>query len=857
MEYQDISVLTFCDHYGIKNEKGEPIEFRNHLFLFDLYADNSQYICCMKCAQVGLSTMEIIKNMYDAHTTKLDIIYTLPTDADVQLFVGGKVNRIIAHNPIFQQWTKDKDTIEQKQMGDSMIYFRGCFDAKTEVLTNNGWKDYMTITLGESLPTLNMTTGAVEDDFVRDISKFPVIDEDVVSIKGKGIDALYTKDHRCVTSKRSGKLKIIRAYEMIRNSSIPATWKGLKQKENAFSEILGWVISEGSYWKENCKSKFIKKDGTISPKVYEYDRVCIIQDKYKDKLEQCLKDAGISYYTKNNNGCNRFELSRKDSIKIKTLLPDKRLTFNLINQLSKDSLESLYNGLMLGDGSARGNCFYQKDGVTVDAFQYLCVLLGKGSNKQLREFKPEWNRFSKDPIYTVGIRKTRTLTKFNIETVKHTGYMWCPTTMNGTVFVRRNGKVYVTGQTWSAKAAIMVTADRLCHDEIDSSKQDVVSQYQARLQHSKHKQIHTFSHPSLPGEGVDKYWQQSDQKHWIITCQECKAKQFLSWPESIDEDKREFVCKKCHTVLTQEARRIGKWIPKYNDKKFSGYWISLLMAPWVTAGEIIDKYNDPDVSEEWFYNKILGLPYVGSGNKVDKDIIMRNLTSDINKQKGNIIIGVDPGIDFRVVIGNDKGLFYYETLGKASVTYDPYQTLRDYLVRWSKAKIFIDQGGDIIGQRKLRHEFPGRVFLCFYQRDKKNGTIFRNGTKEHEGDIYIDRNKAIQLVIDELAEKRLPLQGTESDWYDYYVHWSHIYKVQEQTDEGFKRWIWKRSNRDDYVHATVYFRAGMSRFNNGGGRIFGEESNSFIKDLPQGVQISPFDTISHDPSKIIYGEAFE
>ena len=536
MEYQDISVLTFCDHYGIKNEKGEPIEFRNHLFLFDIYEDQSQNLCIMKCAQVGLSTMEIIKNIYDAHTTKLDIIYTLPTDADVQLFVGGKVNRIIAHNPIFQQWTKDKDTIEQKQINNSMIYFKG---------------------------------------------------------------------------------------------------------------------------------------------------------------------------------------------------------------------------------------------------------------------------------------------------------------------------------TWSAKAAIMVTADRLCHDEIDSSKQDVVSQYQARLQHSKHKQIHTFSHPSLPGEGVDKYWQQSDQKHWIITCQACGAKQFLSWPESIDEEKLSFVCKKCHAVLTQEARRIGRWVPKYKDKKFSGYWISLLMAPWVTAAEIIDKHNDPDVSEEWFYNKILGLPYVGSGNKVAKDIILRNLTQDINKQEGNIIIGVDPGIDFRVVIGNDKGLFYYETLGKASATYNPYDTLKSYLLRWPKAKLFIDQGGDIIGQRKLREEFPGRVFLCFYQRDKKNGIIFRSGVKEHEGDCYIDRNKAIQLVIDELAEKRLPLQGTESDWYDYYVHWSHIYKVMEQTDEGFKRWIWKRSNRDDYVHATVYWRAGMSRFNNGGGRIFGEESNSFIKDLLQGVQISPLDTISHDPSKIIYGEAFE
>jgi len=83
----------------IKNEKGEPIEFDNHPFLFDIYSDNAQNLVIMKAAQVGLTTAEMLKNHFDAKQKRIDILYTLPTDSDVKVMVGGKLNRIIANNP--------------------------------------------------------------------------------------------------------------------------------------------------------------------------------------------------------------------------------------------------------------------------------------------------------------------------------------------------------------------------------------------------------------------------------------------------------------------------------------------------------------------------------------------------------------------------------------------------------------------------------------------------------------------------------------------------------------------------------------------------------------------------------------
>ena len=118
----------------IVNEKGDFIEFKNHKFLFDIYNDESQEVAVMKAAQVGMSTLQILKNHRDAKREKMDIIYTLPTDNDVRVFVGGKVNRIIANNKPLLDDVADKDSIEVKQVGDSMIYFRGTWTKKTAIM---------------------------------------------------------------------------------------------------------------------------------------------------------------------------------------------------------------------------------------------------------------------------------------------------------------------------------------------------------------------------------------------------------------------------------------------------------------------------------------------------------------------------------------------------------------------------------------------------------------------------------------------------------------------------------------------------------------------------------------------------
>jgi len=128
-EKQKSSILYWIKQNGIKSESGDPIEFADHRFMLDIYADRTPIQVIRKASQVGASTMEILRTLHGARFWGINQIYTLPTGDDVLKFVQSKVNRIMDVNPVVKQGVAPKsiDSIEQKQIGKSFIYFKGTF----------------------------------------------------------------------------------------------------------------------------------------------------------------------------------------------------------------------------------------------------------------------------------------------------------------------------------------------------------------------------------------------------------------------------------------------------------------------------------------------------------------------------------------------------------------------------------------------------------------------------------------------------------------------------------------------------------------------------------------------------------
>lgn len=388
--------------------------------------------------------------------------------------------------------------------------------------------------------------------------------------------------------------------------------------------------------------------------------------------------------------------------------------------------------------------------------------------------------------------------------------------------------IYYRG-TWTAKQAMMVSSKLNVHDEVDASNQNVITQYETRLQASDDGWRWYFSHPSLSGYGVDKYWQISDQKHWFVKC-ECGKEQYMSWPESVNINKKIYQCKYCGKELSDNVRRYGRWVSKYKKSEhrpFSGYWISQLICAWIPASKIIRDFKEK--SEDYFYNFVLGLPYVGGGNQLTKDALMTNLVDGkiTPGPHDRVIIGVDTGLNLDYVMGTQHGLFYHGDTKE-------YKTLDEYMKRWAKAIVIMDAGGDLIGSRAFQERWPGRVFLCYLGADRKKDELVQ-WDEESGKTVQADRNRCIQLLVDEFSDTRIPLYGNENDWYDYWLDWANLtrIKVYDTVTNELKSTKWVRSGRDHRALATVFWRIGIMRFSDSGSIIKPGQRESTVDPLTQ------------------------
>lgn len=377
---------------------------------------------------------------------------------------------------------------------------------------------------------------------------------------------------------------------------------------------------------------------------------------------------------------------------------------------------------------------------------------------------------------------------------------------------KRVGKstIYYRG-SWSDRAALMISADWLILDEYDRSKQEILEMYESRLQHSKIGKKSIFSNPSAPDFGVDKYYNKSNQKRWYIT-HSCNNTYEMD-ESCVDYAREQYICTKCDGIITSDQIRNGKWVAT-SKGEWSGYRIPLWIYPKVTAAKIAEYKRGK--SAEYFCNFVAGMPYVGGGNKVQASTVLKCIDLAPNMQEDRVIIGVDTGLPIHYVLANKQGFFFYGKCSDPSTGVDPYSELEGLLRRFPNSILISDQGGDLIGIRKLQAKYPGRVFLVWYRADRKATELIEWGKDMEYGRVVADRNRLIQLFVDEMLDKRVTFNGTEGEWQDYVIHWLNIYRVWEKDDSGevdkTKGFKWERQGPDHWVHASIYARIGLSKY---------------------------------------------
>lgn len=244
-----------------------------------------------------------------------------------------------------------------------------------------------------------------------------------------------------------------------------------------------------------------------------------------------------------------------------------------------------------------------------------------------------------------------------------------------------------------------------------------------------------------------------------------------------------------------------------------------------------------------YRQKWLGEPYISPNDLVKEDALVSCLSPEVNAQEGRIIIGVDTGHDIYYTLMNKQGFFYHgycpsvKEMGQ-DPNYDPYDEIKRRLDQYPTSILVADQGGDLIGIRKLQAKYPGRVFLCWFTKESKNKELIRWGEKEEQGKVLVDRNRMIQIIVDQIRERRLAFNGTKEDWQPFFEHAMNIYRVKEiqgkdENDPQYGwRWVWKRKGPDHWFLSLCYALIGFDKYSEQEAQFIGK--NTFMQGVETG-----------------------
>lgn len=406
------------------------------------------------------------------------------------------------------------------------------------------------------------------------------------------------------------------------------------------------------------------------------------------------------------------------------------------------------------------------------------------------------------------------------------------------------GFLYFKG-TKSESDSLMLSSDRNTYDELDKSDMAQVGIFDSRLEGEASMRLKRWiSTPTVPNYGINKIILDSDQKHWRFNCGHCGKEQHMVWPDNVSIERKVYVCSTCGKDLdplwirpksANNPKGTGRWKARYPGRKRSGYMLTQMIFPWISAESLVDYYNDAkagrnEATLEYFYNHKLGLPYVSSESRIGKDLILRNLTNREHIEL-NSCMGVDvQERELYLQIGTEEGVFviarvrdteeYIESHGKNGKSkWDRWAELMDaYDVRYC----VIDGGYKPQDSIDAAKRFPGRVWVNWYKDDPKKIKVIRWSDDEFTGEqkdfeeeirVLTERDRVIDLLLADLKNGRIRFfYGPHDEAIKMLIEHVETTYARTVTDRlGIASREWVSTGKDDLLHALIYFKIALER----------------------------------------------
>ena len=336
-----------------------------------------------------------------------------------------------------------------------------CVDDATEALTPDGWRGQDELQEGDVIAAYDPQTDELQWQSARFLRY--QFEGELVAIEKRETSQRLTPNHRVLHKTRTDALHVSEASMALPSWRLPVaaarfrTEVGASPGEIAAS-LLGWYVTEGT----------------------ERGRLCYIWQSISANEQHCetirglLSAIGADFREFSRNKISSFgqpSIEAKWSIRgpvaewLQLHAPAKRIALRLVLSWGEGERRALLDAMIAGDGHTRSSgrqAFIQRDRETIDSVQALACSLGMRSTISQR-LDGGW-------ALTIGQRKWLSLRGTNgkhspIGRESYEGTVWCPSVPSGFWLARRNGRPFITGNTFpSALIAplILATCPRWC-----------------------------------------------------------------------------------------------------------------------------------------------------------------------------------------------------------------------------------------------------------------------------------------------------------------------------------------------------------------------------------------------------------
>ncbi|GHA01104.1 glycosyltransferase [Streptomyces echinoruber] len=326
-----------------------------------------------------------------------------------------------------------------------------CVDEKTEALTPYGWRRHSELKDGDLIAAYD----AEIDRLYWEPAKFVRYDvvEQLVAIEQTSTSQRLTETHRVFvdTEKRGRHVKL--AGDVSKGCKVPlsAPWEPLEltgpgEKRAA---LLGWFIAEG--WRDGNQA-VISQSETVNP--HKCQAIRDLLDAVGADWRERRRDrpAGASL-APGERVQIEFVIQGEIAEWLTSVVPPKSLTPDVVFGWPEAECRALLDALVDGDGHRReGNrlAFVQKDRGTAEMFQCLAIRCGLHATIRQRESDGVWWVYVNTKRW-VSLRGRNGEGSGPLPREPYEGVVWCPMVRTGFWMARRNGKPFITGNSWTGR----------------------------------------------------------------------------------------------------------------------------------------------------------------------------------------------------------------------------------------------------------------------------------------------------------------------------------------------------------------------------------------------------------------------